>query len=447
MFGRLTPRIALVAALVVLAAAGSAQAYQAAAGWSASDYVTGFPFKENLAGPGGLAFDGRGNLFVANMGTSSLHKVPPGGGATAAGTKLRDYSGVAGLAFSKSGRLYMAGNWTGHNIVEVDPDNGNVIRTVVANMPCPLALAVDPISGDLFASNIFCEGGGIMRISGFESGRVVATRYAGTQDADGIAFAPDGTLYAAGGNTVMRIAGTNSSTPGAVEQLASVSNADGIAYSPATSTSDAFLVVVRTDGEIDRLGLDGSLTPILTGASRGDLATVGPDQCVYADLQDRVIKVGPSVGNCAFSAPPGPGGGAAGGGGDTSQPAARTVDTAVSATARNRVRRGKRFTVTVKVTNVGTNPAHRPVVTYTLPKGTQLVRVRRGDKGVTCKRHKRTLSCQRTSLDAGKSFTVRILLKALRGSIYTNRAHVRSRDLDPQPGNNAAVLRTRVMRR
>ena len=447
MFGRLTPRIALLAALVVLAAAGTAQAYQPAAGWTASDYVTGFTFGQGLGGPGGLAFDGRGNLFVAGMASSTLHKVPPGGG-TATATRIGSYRGTAGVAFDKSGRLYMAGGYSGHNIVEIDPSNGDVIRTVVDGLPCPVGLAVDPISGDLFVSNVFCAGGGIMRITGFQNGRGTARRYAGTQDADGIAFGSDGTMYAAGGSTLMRIGGTNSSAPGAVSVLAYVPKVDGIAYADATADSPAFLMAVRNDGEIDRVDLDGRITPVLTGGSRGDLVTVGPDQCMYADLQDRVIKVGPASGNCAFSAPVGPGGGGGGGGGaNPSQPAARGVDTAVSATARKQVRRGRRFTVTVKVTNVGTSLAHRPIVTYTVPRGTQFVRVRRSDRGVTCKRHKRTLSCQRSSLAAGKSFSVRVLLKAVRGSTYTNRARVRSRDLDPQPGNNAAVLRTRVMRR
>jgi uncharacterized repeat protein (TIGR01451 family) len=244
----------------------------------------------------------------------------------------------------------------------------------------------------------------------------------------------------------MRIAGTNTSTPGAVSVLAYVPSVDGIAYTDATADSPAFLMAARNDGEIDRVDLDGTITPVLTGGSRGDLVTVGPDQCMYADLQDRVIKVGPAIGNCAFSAPVGPGGGGSGGGGGGGSQAAQTVDTAVSATARKQVRRGRRFTVSVKVANVGTNPAHTPIVTNTLPKGARFVRVR-GDSGVTCKRHRRTLSCQRSSLDGGKSFTVKILVKAVRGSSYTNRARVRSHDLDPTPGNNAAVSRTRVTRR
>src|SRR5690242_6131461 len=204
----LTHRSHLRRALIALAigaatffAAGAAQAYDTAPGWVASDYVTGFDHGAE-AGPVGLAFDGSGNLLVTAVASASLHKVPPGGG-TAAGTKIKDGYGVAaGLAFDKAGRLYMARGSRG-DVVELNPASGDVIRTVVSGLPCPVGLATDPISGDLFVSNVFCPGGGIFRISGFANGPGTAKRYAGPQDADGLTFAPDGTLYAAGGNEIV----------------------------------------------------------------------------------------------------------------------------------------------------------------------------------------------------------------------------------------------------
>jgi hypothetical protein len=95
--------------------ATAAQAYQTAPGWVASDNVTGFDHGSG-AGPVGLAFDGSGNLLVSALSSASLHKVAPGGG-TAAATKIHDgYGQAAGLAFDKSGRLYMA-RGTQHDVV------------------------------------------------------------------------------------------------------------------------------------------------------------------------------------------------------------------------------------------------------------------------------------------------------------------------------------------
>jgi uncharacterized repeat protein (TIGR01451 family) len=431
--------ITVAAAATVLIGATAAQAYQTTSGWIASDYVTGFDHGA-AAGPVGLAFDGSGNLLVAGGDAATLHKVPPGGGSAAA-TKIRDgYGQAEGLAFDKTGRLYMA-RGTQHDVVELNPASGEVIRTVVSGLPCPVALATDPISGDLFVSNVFCPGGGIKRIRNFQSGPAVASNYAGTQDADGLTFAPDGTLYAAGGTKIVRIAGTNSSSPGAVSDVASVPEVDGIVYAPATSLDDEYLVVNRNDGEIDRVGFDGRVTPVLTGGSRGDLVTVGPDRCMYADLQDRVIKLGPSTGSCFFAAPVQPS--FQGGGVLADRAASRVVDTAVKASAPKSVRRGSRFTLTLKVFDKSATAAHTVILTDKLPKGTKFVSAR-SVKGVSCRARKSTLTCRKATLAGTKSFTVKVVIRSRSGSTYTNNASVKSNDLDPSPGNNKARTKTKV---
>jgi uncharacterized repeat protein (TIGR01451 family) len=434
-----TRKVAGLAAVtaLALAGAGSAQAYDAASGWTATDYVAGFPHQPNAAGPVGLAFDGSANLLVAVTEDASLHKVPPGGGS-ADSTKLRDgYGGATGLAFDKTGRLYMARGLQ-HDIVELNPASGEVIRTVTTGLPCPAALATDPISGDLFVSNVFCSGGGIMRITGFANGPGVAHPYAGGQDADGLTFAPDGTLYAAAGDQILSISGTNTSQPGTVTQVATVTDSDGIAYSPATTMADAYLVVAGNDGDIDQVGLDGTVMPVVTNAGRGDLVTVGPDGCIYADLQDRVIKIGPATGTCNFSPP-------AGGvlGEKTSK---RIVDTAVKVKAPKTVKRGRRFTVTFTVTNRSKRGSHTTTLTDSLPKGTKFVRAH-SPKGVSCKRRKSTLTCRKTTVSSRKSFKVSIFLRSVSGKKYVNAAKVKSNDLDPSPGNNKSKATTKVVKR
>ncbi len=442
-----TAVVAMAAFAALLASAGSAAAYQAANGWVASDYATGFPFHaggaaEGAAGPVGLVFDGGGNLLVADNPAAALYKVAPGGGSAAA-TKLRDgYGQAAGLAFDTSGRLYLA-RGAQHDVVELNPASGEVIRTVVSGLPCPVGLATDPVSGDLFVSNVFCKGGGIDRITGFAGAGAVARPYAGTQDADGLTFAPDGTLFAAAGNKIVRIAGTNTSTPGAVSDVVALSEVDGIAFAPQTERDDSYLVVNRNSGEIDRVDFGGGVTPVLTGGSRGDLVTVGPDRCIYADLQDRVIKLGPATGACFFSPPVQPGIG-----GDQSvlgtRVAARVIDTAVKARMRKHVRRGTRFTLKLIVSNRSATAAHTVVLTDKLAPGLKFVKAR-SVKGVKCKR-KRSVVCRKSTLAARKSYVVKILVRALRRSSYLNSATVKSNDLDPRPGNNRAKTRTRVKR-
>lgn len=435
--------IAATATLFAFGGASAADAYQAANGWIASDYVTGFSHGD-AAGPAGLIFDGSGNLLVSDGYTDSLYKVAPGGG-TAAGSQLRSgYGDAEGLAFDTSGRLYMA-RATQHDVVELNPASGEVMRTVVSGLPCPVGLATDPVSGDLFVSNVFCPGGGIFRISHFQNGSGTLTRYAGTQDADGLTFGPDGTLYAAAGTKVVSISGTNTSKPGAVSDVANVPEVDGIVFAPQTAQDDAYLVVNRNDGEIDRLDFNGRLTPVLTGASRGDLVTVGPDRCIYADLQDRVIKLGPATGECFFSPPVQPSFPSGSQGVLGERVAARTVNTAIKAKAPKYVRRGSRYQVTLRVADRSSATAHTVIVTDRLPRGTRFVSAR-SSRGVRCRTNKRrtVLTCRKKTLGSGKTFTIRLVLRALRGSKYTNVANVKSHDLDPVPGNNRAKTVTRV---
>jgi uncharacterized repeat protein (TIGR01451 family) len=352
---------------------------------------------------------------------------------------VRDGYGIAaGLAWDKNGRLYMARRDHG-DVIEINPANGDVVRTVAGSMPCPVGLATDPISGDLFVSNNFCGGGAIMRITGFGSGPGVARPYAGSQDADGITFAPDGTLYAASEDSILRIDGTNTTTPGKVSEFARVTNADGIAYAPATPTDDEYLVVNRTTGEIDRVDFDGRINPIVTGTSRGDLVTVGPDHCIYATLQDRILKLGPATGACFFAPPLQPGIGVLG-----NRVAARTVDMAIKAKAPKSVKRGRRLTLTLTVRNRSGVNSHAVTVTDTLPRGTKFVRARRSVKGVTCKVRKRTVTCRKSSLAKRKSFAIKLLVRSRTGSSYTNSARVKSNDLDPAPGNNKSKSKTRA---
>src|SRR5207249_399421 len=143
---------------------------------------------------------------------------------------------------------------------------------LVSGLACPTGLATDPLSGDLFVSNK-CSGGAIMRVGPLSNPHPAASTYTATR-ADGLTFAPDGTLFSASEDSrVDQIAGTDSASPGSSSKLADVPVIDGIAYAPAADGNPAYLVVDRNNGEIDRLDLNGALTPLLTGGSRGDLVT------------------------------------------------------------------------------------------------------------------------------------------------------------------------------
>jgi hypothetical protein len=204
----------------------------------------------------------------------------------------------AGLAFDQQGNLYLARQGAG-DVVQLDTTNAAILRTVVSGVPLATGLATDPLSGDLFVSQIGL--GTVRRISGFLNGPGTATLYATTGGSvDGLSFAPDGTLYAAVSSQVGKITGTDSASPGTVTKLpVSVPLIDGIAVS--ADPDIPFLYGNRNDGIITKIDLavtPPSLSNIFTGGTRGDFVAVGPDGCLYATQTDRVLKVTNADGFC-----------------------------------------------------------------------------------------------------------------------------------------------------
>jgi hypothetical protein len=300
--------VTLIAMAVAVALPGAAAARESRGDVSVADFATGFA-STNGIGPVGLAFDEAGDLYVA--AGQNLYRFGPGGGQANLTTQVNalPISGhLAGLAFGTDGVLYAARKTSSRegDVVVLDATTGRVVRTVAAGLPCPTGIAADPLSGDLFVSEVEC-GSRVVRISGSGSGPGTVDTFLAGVVVDGLTFAPDGTLYVAtapdeGGATVSRVEGTGAGRPGRRTPLATVPGADGIALAAPSQPAGAppFLVVNRTDGAITRVGLDSSGTgDLMTGGSRGDFIAVGPDRCLYATQSDSVLRVTNADGSCA----------------------------------------------------------------------------------------------------------------------------------------------------
>ena len=275
-------------------------AASAAPGFAVTDFATGFP--NQGIGPIGVAFDSTNQLFVMDLFSGQLFTFGPSGGPATTPLNATPIPGSpTGIAFAKDGRLYAARQHA-EDIVELSPTTGAVLR-VVGGVPGATGLATDPISGDLFASDP--TGSGIYRISNFAAGPGAVTHYASTGATDGLTFAPDGTLYAAiFGQSIAKVAGTNSSTPGAFSVIADLPLSDGAAVANTAPGQPPVIFGNRNDGIITRIDLSTSpptLTNIVTGGSRGDFVAVGPDGCLYATQTDRVIKVTNADGTCSLA--------------------------------------------------------------------------------------------------------------------------------------------------
>jgi sugar lactone lactonase YvrE len=289
--------------LLLVVAASSAVAAETPPSVRAQDFATGFTVADNK-GPIGVAFDPAGRLYVGSG--DGIHRFGPEGGRMGPETRLSHRvpgKRVTGLAFDAEGRLFAG--WTepdgNGGIVQVDPVSGAMIRVVADGLRCPVGLAISPVTGDLYVSQVTCQPR-ILRITNPASDGAQVATFAEGFVADGLTFTPDGTLWVAhepldGGMTVSRY------DSGRRTGVAAIPAVDGV----AVSRDGTFLIGVRTDGRITRADLRNGLTgDVLTGGSRGDLAAAGPDGCLYATQSDRVLKLTNADGGCTGDTSSGP---------------------------------------------------------------------------------------------------------------------------------------------
>jgi hypothetical protein len=295
-----------------------AQAYTAHNGAAATPFATGFTANHRGIGPVGVAFDPSGRVYISAQ--RHVYRFGSRGGRAEAASRLnqRPYGlSVAGLAFGTDGRLYAARYRAFPllgDVVELDPRDGSVVRTLVDDVPCPVGLAVDPVSGDLFYSTVECERG-VKRIRRPASDRPAVSTYLDELFVDGMTFGPDGTLYIAhstdiGGANVSAVAGTAAPDAGTRRPLSPMPGVDGTALAVPDRAGDPppFVIINRNNGRITKLDLrSGQRTDLVTGATRGDLIAVGPDGCMYATMSTEVLRVTNADGTCRPGDPVPPG--------------------------------------------------------------------------------------------------------------------------------------------
>src|SRR5689334_8061073 len=292
----------MLVACVALPAGVSAAAPYQTHGVGLSTFASGFATVGNR-GPLGVAVDSANRLYVSDWKDESLYRFSTPGTAS---PSTRVGSGpvggaLLGLAFDASGHLYGARHGAG-DVVQLDPNTGQILRTVATGIPCAGGIAVDPTSGDLFVTEPACTTGQLVRIQNPGSATPTVSAFGGSfNEIDGITIAPDGTLYVADDSVVERIAGPSSATPGQRTVLATLTEPDGVALGMGSNGKPAYLIVNRNGGEIDRVDLTvnpAAVTPLVTGGTRGDFVAVGFDGCLYATQTDSVIKLTNTDGGC-----------------------------------------------------------------------------------------------------------------------------------------------------
>ena len=318
--------------------AGCSNTVVAAPGFIATPYATGFEAQDffydsiNFSycpGAYGMAFDSSGNLYVSDIPTGNLYKIPPGGGVANSGTLLATIGeSLAGLAFDNSGNLYAslyatAGSYTNGAVWQINPSTGAVIATVASGLTCPAALSLDPLSGDLFTDDS-CSGGGgdntaLWRISGPGTGSPTTTVYATLPNSGNatIAFAPSGDMYIYDSDQVVMVTGTSGPNPPVVTVLPNLPQFyQGLLAYGTQSNGDAQFLVANfpantsttpntplTISVVDLTTPTPTVsTPIIANGWGNGMIT-GPDGCIYLAQGVAVWRITDASGACNYTAP------------------------------------------------------------------------------------------------------------------------------------------------
>jgi hypothetical protein len=296
-----------------------------ATGFLAQNFLFGGINFIGCPGASNPVFSTSGPVLVADFVTGDLYRFGLGGGAVSNGSVLSNLGKTLGeLTFGKDGSLYgiLATNASTNlgSIVQIDPATGQVLRTVASNLTCPTGLAVDPLSGDLFFDDncsVFNEDPSIFRVQNPASSNPSVVIYATlpTKSNGKITFAPNGTLYVVGQiltgfilnpqAPVLRVAGTNTTSPGAVTSLPGVTSdygVAGIAVGETQPDGEARSLIIHSNNALQLV--DITANPVTTTAlANGSIGAgvIGPDGCLYSGISDTVYKLTDSSGGCRFT--------------------------------------------------------------------------------------------------------------------------------------------------
>lgn len=269
--------------------------------------------------PVGLAYDPSGNLFVSDMDDHTIWKVDAtnhktllagssglAGSADGQGTDAR-FSHPGGLAVDPAGNLLVADTGN-HTIRQIAPDGTVTTLAGAAGLPgttdgagaqarfnAPFGLAVDATGGTYIADTqnhsiryLAADGtvstyAGKAGAPGLVDGTATAARF---NQPNGIALAPNGTLYVADyGNSCIRAIAPGAIVTRLAGQASTYGFADGNGLSAAKfnspvgialDASGTLWVADTQNHAIRRIGTDGTVsTPAGTGGTSGNADGTG----------------------------------------------------------------------------------------------------------------------------------------------------------------------------
>ncbi|MCC7205279.1 MAG: tandem-95 repeat protein, partial [Phycisphaeraceae bacterium] len=251
--------------------------------FAAGAFVWNVPTSGADIGPLGIAFspDGKSVYISGGAGRNSLYRFSTTGGAATTPLAVLDVP-IYDMAFDSDGQLWATTG--GGPLVQIDPATGQIVERYGEGIN--LGLVADPTAHKLYVSTR--DGVEIFdtltrQFTSFSNVRV-----------DGLALAPDGTLWAATwpqDGLIVRF-----DQYGRAEVMLTLADeAEGLAFGPAGSLYAGLLFVSHdAGGVLTMVDLASMQTvEIATGGTRGDFLHFGPDGRLYLTQSNQVDVLQP----------------------------------------------------------------------------------------------------------------------------------------------------------
>ncbi|MGO9195892.1 MAG: hypothetical protein ACLQK4_02035 [Acidimicrobiales bacterium] len=236
-------------------------------------------------GPGGMVFGTGGDWLVANSGTGSLFRLR--GTGVRASEVLNTDCGASDLAVCPDGRLFGSRKT---EIVELDPANGDVLRSIAGGFEELVGLVFDASSGKLIVADF--EALAIYEVDHLTGERSVHA-------AGNLLGSPNGIVVDDAGRVL--VAGYDSRHVLAVERDGAVvdlgflpGGPDGIALGGSDGPFYGSAIVNQRDGCVVQIAQNGDQTTLATGGTPGDLIGVDADGYLLVTQLEEIFRIGPS---------------------------------------------------------------------------------------------------------------------------------------------------------
>ncbi len=254
-----------------------------------------------LAEPRNVAVDGHGTLYFSDFSGQRVYRVDSTGSLTTiAGTGVQGFSGDGGLATLAEVAFPAGLAFDRQGVLYIADSQNHLIRKIASGLISSIARAATPTGMviDTFGTLWVADPGAGQLLTFPVSGPAVAFRIAALD----IAFGTDGYLYAAQGATVIRVSfagpGTVVAGGGSLASGDHGPAASALLQHPSGVAVDAsgyIYIADRDNHRIRRVGLDGTITTIAGVGIAGNTGDGGP--AVQAELNGPVSVTADPSGN------------------------------------------------------------------------------------------------------------------------------------------------------